>query len=315
MSSDLPVHQERVRAAVLDDLPEGPDVSSEQIAQLREALKAGTVSALQAKDIVAPIRVDRHVLPRALRCPASAIGDPFEWTATFANRTLGIPALRMLVRSKRDVAAAVAASIDDALERGGDLASWLESQSPPARAATLAAVTTWVCRAAVAVPWHVLGSSIDFDVRTWHRPLGRSSPIVYCGRSEAEIWCERPAGRERVLLGLGRADEALIGLDLVARALETGRAPLRHVMVHPASGDVVVTHPDVQLLERAVDDCLTAANVLVVVASGEPPVAVPGGHCWWCSRRPSCSTGQTWTSEQPVRIGGIPVGPHTSFTP
>lgn len=76
-------------------------------------------------------------------------------------------------------------------------------------------------------------------------------------------------------------------------------------MVHPASGDVVVTNPGVQLLEQAVDDCLTALNVLVVTASGEAPAAVPGGHCWWCSRRPSCSTGQTWTAEQPVRIGGI----------
>ncbi len=311
MSSELPVHQERVRTAVLDDLPEGTAVSTDEIARLRESLKAGTAAALRGKNIVDPIRVDRHALPRALRCPASAIGDPFEWTATFANRTLGMPALRMVARNKRDVTAAVAASIDDALERGGDLAGWLEAQSPPARAATLAAVTTWVSRAAIAVPWHVLGASIDFDVRTWHRPLGRSSTVVFCGRSEAEIWCDRPGGRERVLLGLGPADDALVCLDLVTRALETGRAPLRHVMVHPASGGVVVTHPNVQLLERAIDDCLTAANVLVVMATGEPPAAVPGGHCWWCSRRSSCSSGQTWTSEQPARIGGIPLGPYT----
>ncbi len=305
MSSELPIHQERVRHAVLEDLPEAPAVSSVEIAKLQESLKAGTALALRDKDILTPIRVDRHALPRALRCPASASGDPFEWTATFASRTLGITALRMVVRNKRDVGTAVAASIDDALERGGDLADWLSAQSPPARAATLAAVTTWVSRAAIAVPWHVLGAPIDFDVRTWHRPLGRSSPVVYCGRSEAEIWCHRPGGRERVLLSLGRPDSAVSGLDVMARALETGRAPLRYVMVHPASGDVVVTNPGVQLLEQAVDDCLTALNVLVVTASGEAPAAVPGGHCWWCSRRPSCSTGQTWTAEQPVRIGGI----------
>jgi hypothetical protein len=311
MSSDLPIHQERVRDAVLADLPEAPAVSSVEIAQLQESLRAGTAVALRDKDIIAPIRVDRHALPRARRCPASASGDPFEWTATFASRTLGITALRMVVRSKRDVGTAVAASIDDALERGGDLAEWLAAQSPPARAATLAAVTTWVFRAAVAVPWHALGASIDFDVRTWHRPQGRNSLLVYCGRSEAEIWCERPGGRERVLLGLGRADDALIRLDVMARALETGRAPLRHVTVHPSTGDVVVTDVDGQLLEQAVDECLTAVNVLVVVASGEVPVTVPGGHCWWCSKRPSCSAGQTWTLQQPARIGGIPLGPST----
>ena len=315
MSSDLPVHQERVRAAVLDDLPDGPAISSTEIARLRESLKAGTAAALRSKDIADSIRVNRHALPRALRCPASAIGDPFEWTATFANRTLGIPALRMVVRNKRDVTAAVTASIDDALERGGDLADWLEAHSHPARAATLAAVTTWVSRAAVAVPWHVLGASIDFDVRTWHRPLGRSSAVVYCGRSEAEIWCDRPSGRERVLLGLGRADRAVVGLDVMARALETGRAPLRHVMVHAASGDVAITNPDVQFLEQAVDDCLTALNVLVVTASGETPVEIPGGQCWRCSRRSSCLTGQTWTAGQPLRIGGIPLEPHLDVTP
>ncbi len=225
MSSELPIHQERVRHAVLEDLPEAPAVSSVEIAKLQESLKAGTALALRDKDILTPIRVDRHALPRALRCPASASGDPFEWTATFASRTLGITALRMVVRNKRDVGTAVAASIDDALERGGDLADWLSAQSPPARAATLAAVTTWVSRAAIAVPWHVLGAPIDFDVRTWHRPLGRSSPVVYCGRSEAEIWCHRPGGRERVLLSLGRPDSAVSGLDVMARALETGRAP------------------------------------------------------------------------------------------
>lgn len=313
MSPELPIHQERVRAAVLEDLPEASAISSEKIAELRESLKAGTALALRDKDVIGPIRVDRHAFPRARRCPASAVGDPFEWTVTFATRTLGITALRRVIRNKRGVTAAVAASVDDALERGGDLAAWLAAQSSPARAATLAAATSWVCRASVAVPWHVLGPAVDFDVRTWHRPLGRSSPLVYCGRSEAEIWCERPGGREPVLLGLGRADDALIRLDVVTRALETERPPVRHVTVHPASGDVVVTNVDVQLLERGVEDCLTAANVLVVVASGEAPVAVPGRHCWWCSKRPACSTGQAWTSEQPARIGGIPLDAHTDF--
>lgn len=307
MHSELAHHQERVRAALLDGLPEGPAVSSDQIIVLRAAMREGTETALRNAGAVADVRVDRQVLPRLLRCPASAIGDPFAWTATFANRTLGIGALELIVRDRLNVKDALTRVLADAIGRGGDLGDWLAGQAPPARAATVSAASTWVNRALVAVPWRALGQQIAFDVRTRYPPLGRNSPVVYCGRTDAEFHWRGARARESVLLSVGWPDPVVARLDLLIRTLETGRAPLRHVAVYPATGAVTITQVDVEALERGVEECVAAASALVDIRRGEPPATDPGGHCWWCSQLPDCAAGQAWTLSQPVRIGGIPL--------
>ena len=298
-TSSLPAHQERVRSAIFSDLPSQSPITAAVIESFRARLVDGTRAMLTDRTAADEVGLNRHRLPRALRCPSSALDDsPFQWTATFANRSLGIQALESVVRRRIDIPSAIRNTIAAEIESAGRLGQWLGAQTPPERAATAAAATTWTNRAYVAVPWRALGR-FSLNVSTWYRPLGKDSRVTFCGRTDAELHQLGATSNERVLLLLGLPDRDVIGLDVLTRSLEVGRAPLRHVTVHAGSGNVTVTPIDYQLLTEAVECCLAGARILVDLAEANVGPTQPGSYCSWCDKRHACHDGAEWIATQP----------------
>lgn len=173
------------------------------------------------------------------------------------------------------------------------------------RAATVAAAATWAARAVVAVPWATLGS-VRFDLRHWHRPHGYGGRVVLAARADAVVAHRGARAMERVLVALTPSNPVVARLDLLVFTLEIGRAPLRHVAVDPASGEVAAFDVDREVIDLAIVEAVEAARALVPMALGEEGHTVPGSHCWWCDRRDDCNDGTRWMSTQVARVGGIP---------
>ncbi|MFP5325882.1 MAG: hypothetical protein ACLGHT_00180, partial [Acidimicrobiia bacterium] len=186
-----------------------------------------------------------------------------------------------------------------------DLGQWLDAQVVALRAATVAAAATWAARALVAVPWAALGS-VRFDLRYWHRPQGYGSLVVLAARADGVVAHRGARAMERVLVALAPSNPVVARLDLLVFTLETGRAPLRHVSVDPASGEVTAFDVDREVLDLAIAEAVEAARALAPMAAGEEGSTVPGSYCWSCDRRDDCRDGTRWMSTQVARVGGIP---------
>lgn len=309
MSSELPSQWSRVRAAVVDDLPEVSAIAGGAVQELRLALRDATAPLTDVLAGRGEVVVDRYSLPAALRCPASSRRSPFAWTPRFAARSLGVRAAERVLQTRQAPNEAVVAVIDEVIAEARDLGQWLDAQAVALRAATVAAAATWAARALVAVPWAALGS-VRFDLRHWHRPHGYGSPVVLAARADGVVAHRGARALERVLVALAPPNPVVARLDLLVFTLETGRAPLRHVAVDPASGDVATLDVDRDVLDLAIGEAVEAAGALAPVAVGEEGSTLPGSHCWWCDRRDDCHDGTTWMSTRVARVGGIerPVG-------
>lgn len=305
---ELPGHLAAVRDAVLEGLPDEPLLSHASLGRIRGELKRRMQPHATGLGEGVEIHVHRHVLPAALVCPASATEDEFEWMAPLAARSLGLPAVASMYRGPDvDVGGAVDASIAEALEEQKSIGVWLAELDGTERAVTAAAASTWAARAWVAVPWAAF-ANVRFGLDSvWQRPLGFGSAIVLRGRPDASVLVRRRKATERVLLDLGRFDPVVARLDALTVALKVGRAPLRVVTVHPASGAVDAIDVDVAVLDQAVDDIEAAVGALAPAARGEAGAEVPGRQCWSCDRADECATGAAWRASQPRRIAGIPV--------
>ncbi|MGH9069847.1 MAG: hypothetical protein ACRDX8_01445 [Acidimicrobiales bacterium] len=306
MRAELPAHQEEVRAAVLDCLPTGPVLTHGAVAALRSRLAARLLPVVASLGPGVEVVVDRYCLGVAA-CPASGVRQPFEWTVQFATRTLGLAALRQLPAPSFRVLDTVAVAIEDAISESRSLGRWLATQDGPTRAATVAAVATWVARWWVAVPWPELALAHLVERPVWARPLGYGGPVVIKGRLDSVI---RPAGRrpdEAVLVSLGRPNDGVQGLDVLAFALFRGFVPLRTVWVEASSGTVLAKDVDVQTLEAASDLVVEVAIALAGMEDGSQVAEIPGEYCWTCVCRSQCNSGIAWMAAQPRFVGGIPV--------
>lgn len=308
MSSELSVHFAAARDAILGNLPDEPLVSRAELAALRADLTDRLRSMTGSLPGGVEVHLDRHVLPSALVCPASSERKPFEWTAPFAARSIGIVALNSMLQAPRpDAVAAARNAIQERIQEGKSLGEWLRVLDAPAEAAVLAAATTWTSRAWVAVPWRALGTVRFAYEPIWHRPLGRNSAVVLRGRPDAAILIRGPKAQERVLLSLGWPDSTVTGLGALVAAMDARRTPLRAVTVHPSSGRIEAPDVDLVVLRRAVDDVVAAVEALAPVAAGGTAAEIPGRQCWYCDRREVCVTGTEWANRQPRRVAGVPV--------
>ncbi|MHB8465983.1 MAG: hypothetical protein ACYDH6_09255 [Acidimicrobiales bacterium] len=304
MTTELAAHSTAVRDAVLEGLPDEPLVSHASLGRIRGELKKRVEPFAAAPG---EIYVDRHVLAKALICPASAARDTFEWSAPLAARSLGLPALSSLYRSLgQDVLEAVGGSVAEAIGDGLRLGEWLASLDATGLAATVASAASWAARAWVAVPWPEFDNVLFGIKGVWHRPAGFDTPVVLQGRPDANVMVRRRRATDRVLVDVARFDEGVARLDALIAALSAGRAPLRIVFVHPASGTVTARDVDVAMLDRAVEDIASVVSALAPTARGEAAAEVPGAQCWSCDHRDDCATGTAWMAAQPRRIAGIP---------
>ncbi len=308
MPSELPAHLDAVREAVLGDLPAEPAVSSREVAELRTVLTR-RLSSIEAVSCSAlEFHIDRYVLPAALRCPASSERDPFEWTAPFAARSLGLPAVSWMVRSARpDVVEAIEVAVAEATSEGKSLGLWLSTLDPPARAAVVAAAMSWASRAWLSVPWREIGRMRFNFGPIWHRPLGFDTNVILRGRPDALVLVRGARAQERILVTVGWPDRVVTRLDALVVCLDGRRAPLRVVTVHPASGRIERVDVDHALLAQAVDDVVDAISGLAPIADGSLLAELPGPHCWYCHRLDECRAGAGWVARQTQRIAGIPI--------
>ncbi len=304
---ELPTRLAAVHDAIVGALPEQPHVSKPELTEIRSELSERLrplVGGLASDSI----HLDRYTLPAALECPASSEREPFDWNAPFAARSLGLPALSMMVRSgDADPSRSVQRAIAEAIEEHKSLGDWLAALDDPGMAATVSAALSWASRAWIAVPWGTLGKMRFGFGPIWIRPLGFDTPVVLRGRPDATVLVRGSRAEERVLVTAGWPDPVVIRLDALVVALDTRRAPLRTVTVNPASGRVLAIDVDGPILRAAVNDIVTATAALAPAARGGTLEEVPGPRCWHCGRRPDCATGISWVATQQRRVGGIPV--------
>jgi hypothetical protein len=307
-TSELPEHLKAVYQAVMDGLDDEPLVSQAELDLLRAELLERLQSVVSSCPDGVELYLDGYALSAVLRCPASNVDVLFAWTAPFAARSLGLPALgEMLNKGSNDALGAVETVIDEAIQEDRSLGQWLHALGHAERAATVAVAASWASRAWIVVPWSSLGSvRLNFS-GSWFRPLGFESSVVLRGRPDAVVLVRKGA-QERVLLRLGWPDEATSGLDAVVTAMELRRAPLRSVTINPASGCSSAYAVDAAFLRRSIDRIVAALEALARVAEGDLPREVPGSQCWFCKRRDECTTGTLWMASQPRRVGGIPIG-------
>lgn len=306
MSPELPAHAELARAAVCDGLPAAPCLTSAGLKSLRGRLAARLVPIAAMLGPGVEVVVDRYCLG-ASACPASALRDPFEWSAAFAARSLGLRALRqMLGASHPGPLCAVEEAIDEAICEGASVGKWLCNQDGPSRGSTVVAAASWASRAWVAVPWSRLGTTNLSERAIWARPLGVRGAIVLKARCDAAI---RPAGRrpgEVVLLSLD-AGGAAGRLDLLGFTLFRGFVPLRVVEVQASSGSVSSADVSAEMLEEATDAVVEAVGALAAGMGGGGTPEVPGDQCPSCARLARCCSGSAWLRGRERRVGGIPV--------
>jgi hypothetical protein len=311
-----------VLSAVLEGLPEEPLVNAAGIRELRASLRDRLAEVTRSTPVdVAPnasaavdgeaeeLVVNRYAMRRALACPASATEpdeEPFAWTAPNAARTLGLATLSWVTRTGADVAAGVATAIDERVSEPNDsLGEWLAAQPDPARGAVVGAASSWAARALVAVPWQQLGRVQYLHDSVWQR-LGGDPQVILRARPDALVAV--PVGKiiERVTLLLGRVDQPAARLDCLVISLRARRAPLRAVIVDPASGELGTWDVDAALLEAAANDVVATAAALQACRQGLA-AEVPGPQCTSCHRLARCATGSTHVGGRRPRIGGIPI--------
>lgn len=308
-SSDLPAHQAAVARAVFEDLADEPRVSGTRVQELSGELQ-GRLAPLAARPgqmALGAVRIDRHVLARALACPASAMWPPFAWNAQVAARRLGLCALRAAVTGNASVPDCVRRAVCGEIEQPTNLGAWLAELDAPRMAGVVTVASSWAARAKVSVPWSTFAHwSLRADaLRLW--PLGVAGPIRIEGRTDATVRVRGSAMSERVVVNFGRPDPIAQRLDALTASLVVKRAPLRCVTVEPASGHIARLDVDEALLAKAIDDVVRAAGAL----GAEPKEERPGPLCWHCHRGAACSTGTQWRSQQERRVNGIPVA-HSS---
>jgi hypothetical protein len=308
MSSKLPFHQEAVRSAVLDGLPAAPRIAQE-MNQLRESflerLKP-TIVGLPAESI----SVSRYSGPKALLCPASSESE-FEWKAVLAARSIGLPVLSYIVRNQgAQVRAQVHAQIRQEVQDQRSIGQWLALVNDAGRSAVVAAASTWVARAQVAVPWREFERVRIPPTQAWYRPFGNNTPIVISGRFDASVPVRTAHAEERVMITLGVHDATAEAIDLLAVCHDRrGTCPLRSVTIDPSSGTVQVTEVDGRMLAQAAELVVSVVEALVPKASGQTLARISGPQCWRCDHLAKCHEGSSWARSVPSRQGGIEVKP------
>lgn len=92
MTSELPSHSSRVRAAVIDDLPDVSVIAGGNLQELRTVLRGATAHINDVLAAHGDVVVDRYSLPAALRCPASTRRSPLRGRlATRPDRWASVP--------------------------------------------------------------------------------------------------------------------------------------------------------------------------------------------------------------------------------
>lgn len=302
----LSLPQQDVHAAITEALP--PPVLRPAVHAIRRQLVAD-LSSLRA--ILPPqeeLVVLRHEHDRTLACPASPSFTPFSgWRPPMAARRLGAEALdRWVANRQLSPAAALDRTIAQLIRSDAGLGGWLGGIDPAALGVTRARAASWLGRALALVPWSVL-DRVEVHAAGQYATL---APLIKLqGRPDLSVLVGTADAPATVLVALGSPSPETVRLDLLAMALPAGRAPLRAVIVDPASGSVSPIDVNEALLHTGAGEALAAARILAAAQAGSPGSAATGPHCWRCPHLSGCQPGAAWMSIARTRVAGIPL-PH-----
>jgi len=313
----LPLHLRAAAAALFDDLPDplppsAVDEAAARLEQGRLRLSARVPSGTE-------VTVDAHRVRSAAGCPAAALGGdrPFGWSPATAARHLGLRAVALHLcgdadRAPRTIDQAVRTVMADLVATGAERTPgpWLAQLDTPGRAVAQAQAQRWAEQAVTWLPLRLVApNSLRFlSDDWWPGGIRGGRTLVIHGRRDVTL----DVGGRRVAVvvaggaasGLGTADADAFGA--LAASLCDGRGRLvRMVRVHPASGEVVATDVNVDLLVRGVAVALATASALAAV-DGQAATH-PSTVCTWCERQDACRPGTEWLRRPDRRSMGLPV--------
>lgn len=261
-------------------------VDADGLAAVSARLERGLASVVRPTraHVQRCVRIGGYQLAASQRSAAGAPETPFRWTARAARRTVGLAALREVLRGRIATPADAAARVVSRPERflggstpgPGSCAEWLGSLPAPARAAAEAEATTWATNVWSALDWERFDPAprVGIADRWW----GWAGPVRVALRGRADLRVDvreersaslpgsetrRAAAHLLVVAGSPTpSSRASLGLSALVDALLRGPevAPERVVGWWPECGKAWAVDVDVSALGSVVDAVVTAVR-------------------------------------------------------